>query len=128
MSELSDFLKSINSKSELTLDPKKYPKFIGNRILSYHRDCLQLVNEVQQYDLDADIVYRFLRESIPKAYRYKQYHKVPEDLYELRGNVSKYYQVSIEEADKIIPTLTVKDLKNINQILDEGGIVNKTKK
>jgi len=122
MSDLSEFLKALNAKTKLEQDKKKYPIFIGNRILSYHRDCIHFVNEIQQYKLDADIQYDFLNAIIQKGYRYKQYHKIPQELYELRGLISKYYNASIEEADKILPLLGESEIKHIKKMLDQGGL------
>jgi hypothetical protein len=123
MSDLSEVLKSINSKTNISDELKDGYPFIANRLMSYHRDCVLLANEVNRSNFSPRMQYEFLYNAVSKGYRYKQLHKLEEAYLEDLTAISKYYTISLNQAKEVYPRLSKKELDKIKKHLDIGGKV-----
>ena len=76
-----DFLNAINlTKANLMAEDdfvvKDYTPFMVNRGLSYFHDTVLLANEMNRYsELDNDIQFSFLLNSVTKRKRFSKWHK-----------------------------------------------------
>jgi hypothetical protein len=132
--DLGLYLTSINSTKknvmrDLEVDPSVitgYPSFIINRLLSYHKDAVLIVNALNKLPLlDPQLQYEFLLYGLPKAKRFAKLHKavVPEDL----DLIKRYYDYSTEKAMEVIDLHTPDELEEIRDYLNEGGLTKRKK-
>lgn len=101
-------------------DEKAYTSFVVNRALSYHNDCVFLVNEVNGFHmLDNRLQYDFLRLVLKPRKRFSKWAKKVsvKDL----DVVKEYYGYSDEKAMSVIELLSKEDLKRMKNKLDKGG-------
>ena len=100
---------------------KKYPKYVVNKMLSGHVDCIMHVNEMNRYySLDNALQYHYFLYSIRKSKRFSPWHKQSTDNdLEL---VKQFYGYSNEKARTALSILTKEELKVIKAKLDTGGI------
>ena len=83
-------------------DKKSWSNYMVNRFLSMKMDCIDIVNEVQNYDLEPEIVYKLYTNIFPKGKQWLKYikgdkkMKYPKWVYEI---VSKHLQCSMREAN-----------------------------
>jgi hypothetical protein len=129
-SDLSLYLNSINqTKENVMRDPEAdasvvtgYPHFIINRLLSYHKDVVLIVNEINKLPhLDPQLKYEFLLHGLSRKKRFSKLAKgVKHENVEL---LSEYYNYSIEKALEIVALHTPEDIERIRAELSEGGIV-----
>ena len=76
-----------------------------NRFLSMKMDWIDIVNEVQKYDLEPEIVYKLYTNIFPKGKQWLKYikgdkkMKYPKWVYEI---VSKHLQCSMREASDAV--------------------------
>ena len=79
MSNIFDWINSITETKENLLETKEikeYNPFISNKSLSHHIDCVLFVNEMNMRpNLDKDMQYSFLLNSIRKSKRYSPWKK-----------------------------------------------------
>lgn len=102
MSGVFDFINAINhTKKDLIaseeMSEKDYVPFVVNRTLSYFTDTLLYANEMNRYrDLDKDLQFRFLLNSIRPKKRFSKWSKTENtDQLEL---ISQYFECSIPKA------------------------------
>ena len=82
-------------------DKKTWSNYMVNRFLSMKMDWIDIVNEVQKYNLEPEILYKLYTNFFPKGRQWLRYikgdkkMKYPKWVYEI---VSKHMQVSIREA------------------------------
>lgn len=119
MSDLSEALRVINSKKGKE-NIKKYPSFMINRILSYHLDCIEIVNKINGMKIPDEWKFEYLFYSIPKKYRYKQYQKLSSEEIDDILLVMEYYQLSFNKARKM--NITKRLINKIRKEMDTGGI------
>jgi len=130
-----DYLKSINETKRNVMrenpdDPKAvsgFSSFLVRRLLSYHKDCVLFVNEINCIKgLDEQLQYEFLLHAIPKKKRFAKLHKVPSpknlDL------IKRYYNYSDVKAMEIVGLHTPEQLAKIEKDLSEGGILSEKRK
>ena len=86
-------------------DKKSWSNYMVNRFLSMKMDWVDIVNEVQKYDLEPEIVYKLYTNIFPKGKQWLKYikgdkkMKYPKWVYEI---VSKHLQCSIREASDAV--------------------------
>jgi Bacteriophage clamp loader A subunit len=128
--DLGLYLNSINStKKNVMRDPEadpsvvtQYPGFIINRLLSYHQDCVLIVNAINKLpQLDPQLQYEFLLNGLDKKKRFSKLHKAvtPENVDLLK----KYYKYSTRKALEVSDLHTEEDFRRIRAELSEGGVL-----
>lgn len=120
-----DFINSINfGKEDLFKDPqakKDYKAYLVNRGLSYFPDTILYANEMNiNHELDEDLQFYFLLNSIPKKKRFSKWAKkeaTPESL----SLVQEYYGYSLDKAKEALSLLSPEQLTMIEEKLNKGG-------
>jgi hypothetical protein len=129
-SDLGLYLTSINqTKENVMRDPEAdasvvtgYPHFIINRLLSYHKDVVLLVNEINKLPhLDPQLKYEFLLHGLTKKKRFSKLTKAAQQ--ENIELLKEYYSYSTEKALDVVELHTPEDFEHIRAELSEGGIV-----
>ena len=123
---LTEFLKSINeTKVNLMRENPEtvtaYPAFIVRRLLSYHDDCILLVNEINCIpNLDPQLEYEFLLHALSRRKRFAKLHKVekPERL----DIVKRFYGYSDAKAMEVLSLHTEDDFTRMENALRTGGV------
>lgn len=119
MSNIFDWINSITETKEnllQTKEIKEYNPFISNKSLSHHIDCVLFVNEMNMRpNLDKDMQYSFLLNSIRKSKRYSPWKKksIDDDL----KYVKKYYNFSNDKAYQALKLLSKKQIAYIRNKL-----------
>jgi hypothetical protein len=133
--DLGLYLNSINTTKknvmrDLEADPSvvtQYPGFIINRLLSYHQDCVLIVNAINKLpQLDPQMQYEFLLHGLSKKKRFSKLYK--EKLPESIDLIKLYYHCSTAKAMEVIDLHSPEDLEAIQAQLSEGGLMSKRKK
>ena len=128
MADLGEYLTSINQTKQNLMrdsdDPKAvsaYPAFLVRRLLSYHKDCILWVNEINCLpDLENQLQYEFLLHAIPKGKRFAKLQKTATSKnLEL---VKRCYGYSDSKAMAVIGLLTEEDFAKMERSLDVGGL------
>jgi len=122
---LGDFLKDINYEKNNILrnDPeahKDYDPFIINMMLSYHPDCIAIVNELNRRpDMPKQMQYDFLIKLIRPRKRFARMDKAIKS--EHIEMLMEYYNYSEKRAHESLYYLTDEFMEGIKQKLDKGG-------
>ena len=122
---LKDYLNGINLKmgklEENERAMKKYPKYVINKMMSGHIDCILHANEMNRYyNLDNALQYQYFLYSIRKSKRFTPWTKQSTDNdLEL---VKEFYGYSNEKAKVALSILTKEELEVIKAKLDTGGL------
>lgn len=125
-----DFVNSINENKNNLLNgsenddfaEKQYNPFIVNKSLSYHKDVILYVNEINQYsNLDHKLQYEYLLFAIPKKKRYSKWAKKDEN--EDIEIVSQWYGCNYSKASEILRIINKSTLDLIKQKLQKGGVI-----
>ena len=91
-------------------DKKSWSNYMANRFLSMKMDWIDIVNEVQKYNLEPKMVYKLYTNIFPKGRHWLKYikgdkkMKYPKWVYEI---VAKDMQVSMREAVSAVETYTM---------------------
>ena len=83
-------------------DKKTWSNYMTHRFLSMKMDWIELVNELQKYNLRPEVLYKLYTNVLPKKKQWLRYIKGKKDMqYEkwVLEIVAKHYQVSISEAN-----------------------------
>jgi len=120
-----DFLNAINyTKEDLFKDPqasKDYNAFMVNRGLSYFLDTILLSNEMNiHYNLDSDMQFQYLINTITKKKRFGKWAKKDKDSKSFLL-VKEYFKYSDEKARQVLDILTNDQLAIIEKKLYKGG-------
>lgn len=120
-----DFITAISfSKDNLFTDPqstKDYNSFMVNRGLSQYPDTILYANEMNKfYNLDSDIQFKYLLNTIPKKKRFGKWAKKDKDPKSFLL-VKEYYKYSDEKARQALDILTDDQLAIIENKLYKGG-------
>lgn len=108
-------------------DKKTWSNYMVHRFLSMEPAFIEIVNEVQKYNLTPDIVYKFYIDVLPRGRRWLKYvkskstEKYDSGLVEL---FSKHFEVSINESMEYIGLMSRSE---VEEILDKYGLDAKTK-
>jgi len=102
-------------------DYKDYNKFVVNRALSFHMDCILYANEMNLYpDLDSDMQYQYLLNTIRPMKRKFQPWQKAEVLKDIEC-VKEYFGYSNEKAKEALRILSDEQLEQIRKHTDKGG-------
>ena len=97
-------------------DKKTWSSFMVNRFLSMNPSWIELVNEVQQYDLPPEILYKLYTDILPKKKIWLKYVKGRKQMVEYPRwaleIISNHYQVNFRESKEYIEMF----------LLTEGGM------
>jgi hypothetical protein len=120
-----DFINAITqTKENLFVDPqafKDYSPFMVNRGLSQHSDTILYANETNRfYNLDADMQFQYLINTITKKKRFGRWAKKDKDSKSFLL-VKEYFKYSDEKARQALDILTNYQLAIIEQKLYKGG-------
>lgn len=122
--KLGDYLNSINVSKVDVMDSedvvKAYPAFVVARSLSYHRNCIHLVQMLNQMNVDNRMHYDFLLNTIPRGKKFAPWAKPVK--VEHVDDVARYYGCSKKVAMEYIELLSDEDLERIRSTFDEGGV------
>jgi hypothetical protein len=126
MSNPFDFVNDIlKDKKNLMVDDqseKDYIPFIVNKGLSYYKDCVFQVNEVNRRPhMEKRMQYDFLLKII-RGYKrpYARWEKKTKD--DDFANVKKYFSLSNTKTHEALRLLSKEDLKIIKNKLNVGGV------
>ena len=109
-------------------DRKTWSTYMIHRFLSMEPAFIEIINELQKYTLDPEMVYKFYIDVLPKGKRWlkyvknKQAAKYDTDFIQL---LSKHYEVSILEVTEYVGMMSTTD---VTEILDLYGLDKKTKR
>lgn len=124
MSGVFDFVNAINfTKKDLIaeeqMSSKDYVPFVVNRSLSYFTDTLLYANEMNMYrDLDNDLQFRFLLNSIRPKKRFSKWAKTENtDVLDL---LTQYFECSLPKAKEYLTLLTEEQLDAIRECVTKG--------
>lgn len=93
---------------------KAYSPFMINRFLSMDTELIELVNEIQHYQLTPKQNYDVYMEIIPKKKRYNKYIKGKKEYNKKDAEVlADHFNISISEANYWIDILTTMGEKSI---------------
>lgn len=111
VNKLFDYVTSItHSKQLLELDG--YNSFMVNRALSQYSDCVLAANEMNIYhQLDADLQYSFLINSIRRKKRFSKWSKTSKDEVAKLAIIKEYYGYSSEKAKQVMDLCDIEDLQ-----------------
>ena len=120
-----DFINAITqTKENLFVDPqasKDYNSFMVNRGLSQHSDTILYANEMNKfYNLDNDMQFKYLINTIAKKKRFGKWAKKDKDSKSFLL-VKEYFRYSDEKARQVLDILTNDQLAIIEQKLYKGG-------
>ena len=119
-----DFVKSVSyDKKDLMVDEveeKAYQPFLVNKALSYHQDCVFLVNEMNvRHSTDNRLQYLFFINTLRKRQRFSKWHK-PYTSKKL-DTVKNYFGVSTQKAKEYLEILNDKQYRELKNSMKTGG-------
>jgi len=107
-------------------DRKAFSVYIINRGLSMNPNYLEIVNTVQTYMDDPEMIYKFYYHSLPQKWRFYKWIKgKKEQNKELLQKIAEYYKISQREAQDYLEVL---DKDCILDILSKFGLDKKETK
>jgi hypothetical protein len=98
-------------------EQKQYSIYMINRLLSMNIDYIELVDDIQYYNLTPEMSERFYRDVLPKKKIWNKYLKpkqnnTSKDI----AIVAEHYQISMREASSYIAHMSESDIKNIKSL------------
>lgn len=112
----------VNKKNIITSENEKlYNAFIVNRALSFHRDCIFQVNEMNKNShIDNTMQNHYLLNTI-RAYKrpYKEWFK--KERIENLEVIKEYYNYSNEKAKEALKILSSDHINEIKKRINKGG-------
>lgn len=103
-------------------DYKNYVPFVVNKALSFHLDCVLLVNEINIYpSTPKEIQYSFLLNSVRHYKRPYQPWVKKEKLEDIKL-LKEHYKCSDQKAREFLTILTRDQLNEIKNYNNKGGI------
>jgi len=102
-------------------DYKSYVPYVVNRALSFHYDCIFIVNEINLYPgAMKPVQYTFLLNSV-RHYRRPFQPWVKKEVIEDIDLIKQYYGYSEQKSKEALTILTRDQLNDIRKRLDQGG-------
>ncbi len=119
-----DYVKNVSyTKEDIMVDDieeKSYQPFIVNRALSYHQDCIMMINEMNlKHSLDNRLQYSFLINPLRKRNRFSKWQK-PYQSKKLE-TIRDYYGVSTQKAKEYAELLNEKQYRDLKNKMSVGG-------
>lgn len=103
-------------------DYKNYVPYVVNRALSFHLDCVLIVNEMNVYpSTPKDIQYSYLLNSV-RHYKRPFQPWVKKETIEDIALIKEHYQCSEQKAKEFLTILTRDEINEIKNNNDKGGI------
>lgn len=128
-----DYVNSINETKENLIrgshspeaSEKMYDPFVASRSLSYHQDCILLVNELNSRGLNTHGVtkkqhYEFLLNVLNKKKRYAKWGKI-DKIHEDIKFIMSTFDYSEQKAREVYPLFSESQLEDIRELFVEGG-------
>jgi len=123
-----DIIPSILERKNVVLntpeDDKSYVPFVVNKAISFHTDCILLVNEMNLLPtLDKKLQYQFLLHTVRSWRRpFRKWMKLEkvEDL----DIIKSHYNVSDSKAKEYLTILSQDQLNEIKTQMNKGGLKN----
>jgi hypothetical protein len=96
-----------------------FNNFMINKIISMNPNYVELVAEIQEYQIPKQKLYEFYCKTLPKQKFFNKYQKPSKQLYvkEVLNLLSDYFQISTREVLDYCNILTQQDIKDILQQL-----------
>ncbi len=116
------YINAIFDGTEIEIDDKAYNQYIINKGLSFHKDCIFLVNEInalpgitnkQHYDF-----YKYAIRKYKRPYM-KWINKEQSEKVEL---IKQFFHYSTEKALGIVDLISEDNFNDIKEQLNKGGI------
>jgi hypothetical protein len=111
------------TKEDILVDPdleRHYDPFLVNRSLSYHRDTVQLANEMNMaWHLPRKMQFDFLRKMVRQRKRYAKWHKA--EIHDEIEAIKTYYNVSDAKAEDIMGLLDSDQIQTIVEKVSNHG-------
>lgn len=123
---MSDIFKDIIPAILVTKEPvlteeKDYKPYIVNRTLSFHRDCIFYVNQMNMHgNLDAKMQFDYYINTI-RPYKRPFQKWLKRDALENIELIKEYFDFSEEKAKDALRILSDADLEKIRKNSDKGG-------
>lgn len=106
----------------------EYVPFVVNKALSFHRDCVLYVNEMNKLpNTDKLLQYHFLLNMI-RGYRRPFQKWMKRETIEDLEAVKEYYNISSEKAKDALSILSEDQIDIIRKRLDKGGLNDKSRR
>lgn len=103
-------------------DVKDYEAYVVNKALSFHKDCVLYVNEMNRYpSLDKDLQFHYYLNTIRSMKRQFQPWQKAEVNKEL-GPIKEYFGFSNEEAKQALKVLSDEQITYIKEKTNKGGV------
>lgn len=104
-------------------DYSDYSPYIVNKALSYHKDCIYFVNEINRFrSIDKDAHYNYLINTIRPGKRgYKEWFKVKKD--KRLDHIKLYFKCSDKKAREALKILTDEQINEIIRKTSIGGVM-----
>jgi len=133
MKKLFDHLKHITEKQTVgywdtlnNTEQKRWSNYMTHRFLSMKMEWIDMVNEIQKYNLRPKDLYRLYSDVLPKGKQWLKYVKGKKDMKHPKWVlevVSKYYESSLTEAQDYVEIFyaTEQGKANLKSILQKYG-------
>ena len=134
MKKLFDHLKHITEKQTVgywdtlnNTEQKRWSNYMTHRFLSMKMEWIDMVNEIQKYNLRPKDLYRLYSDVLPKGKQWLKYVKGKKDMKHPKWVlevVSKYYESSLTEAQEYAEVFysTEQGKANLKSILQSYGV------
>lgn len=119
------FVNAILNGTELELTEENiaaYNRFIINKGISFHKDCIFIVNELNiRPNIDAKMHYDFYKYSVRKYKRpyMKWINKEQSNKVDL---IKRFFNFSTEKALEVVDLISEENLNEIKEKLSTGGL------
>jgi hypothetical protein len=119
-----DYVKNVSyDKKDIMVDEveeKSYAPFLVNRALSYHKDSIYFVNEMNtNHGLDNRLQYQFYINTLRKRNRFSKWSK-PYESKKLE-TIKECYNVSTQKAKEYLSILSDKQYNVLKNSMSQGG-------
>jgi hypothetical protein len=119
---IPSILTTKNSVIHDDIDLKDYNPFVVNRALSFHKDCILYVNEMNKHHIiDRDFQYQYLLNTIrPMKRKFQPWQKSEVD--KNIECVKEYFGFSNSKAKEALRILSDEQIADIKIKTDKGGV------
>jgi hypothetical protein len=122
-----DYVKAVSStKKDIMVDDiseKQYAPFLTNKSLSYHRDSIYFVQEMNTYHhLDNRLQFSFFLNTLRSKQRFSKWSK-PYISKKIEV-VKEYYKCNDNKAHEYVNILTDSQIKELKKRMNKGGTNN----
>ena len=127
MSNVFDYVNSINDKTEIEFDEKEYVPFIINKAFSNFNDTVIFANLMNQYAfLPKEMQFDFFYCSVSKRKRFSKWPSKKDD--EAAKFLSEKAGLNIKKAQELVKVLGPEKIEEIKSEFNYGGETRKHSK